>query len=197
MSQDRLQILKMLEAGQVSTEEALKLLEAVEEAHSGDEMAVETTHQTSAVDIPSPGSWWLYIALGGAVVMAIGAPLLAFGLMGKAALFWAIFCGWIPFLIGLAILTLGVWSRNARWFHLRIRSTRAGGSNFTLSLPLPLTLTAWILRLVRPYVAELRETAVDEAILAMRDGLSASNGQPIYIDVNDGKDGEQVMIYFG
>jgi hypothetical protein len=39
---------------------------------------------------------------------------------------------------------------------------------------------------------------VDEAILALRDGLSdQADDQPLYINVSDDGDGEQVQIYVG
>ena len=158
---------------------------------------VEEEAAAPAIDLPDPRGWWVYPTAAGAVVMAIGAPLVALGLTGKAALFWAIFCGWIPFFIGLGILTVGAWSRTARWLHLRVKNTRSGKHDFALSLPLPLTLTAWVLRMIRPHVPQLRETAVDEAILALRDGTGGEDDQPVYIDVQDDQDGEQVLIYIG
>jgi hypothetical protein len=204
MSEDRLQVLKMVEAGQVSTEEALRLLAALEEAdaaHTGadaaDEMDLEEENAGPPADLPNPSGWWIYPTAAGAVVMAIGAPLVALGLSGRAAIFWAIFCGWIPFFVGLFVLTLGVWSRNARWLHLRINNVHSGRRTLALSLPLPLTLTAWMVRLIRPYVPELKNTAVDEAILALRDGVTEGEEQPLYVDVQDDEGGEQVMIYIG
>lgn len=200
MSEDRLQVLKMVETGQISTEEALRLLDALgetDEADAADEMEMEEGSGEPPADFPNPSGWWIYPTAAGAVVMAIGAPLVALGLSGRAAIFWAIFCGWIPFFIGLFILTLGVWSRNARWLHLRIKNPRSGKSSFALSLPLPLTLTAWVVRMVRPYIPQLQNTAVDEAILALRDGVGNAEDQPFYIDVQDDAGGEQVMIYIG
>ena len=179
MSEDRLQILKMIETGQISTEEALKLLDALGESALPEEVEFETGSEAAPVNPQNRAKgWWIFPTAAGAVVMAIGAPLLALGLTGRAALFWAICCGWIPFLIGLAILTLGVWSRNARWLYLSIKNARSGRRNIALGLPLPLTLAAWVLRLVRPYVPQLRDTAIDEAILALRDGAHAEDGQP-------------------
>ena len=200
MSEDRLQVLKMVEAGQISTEDALRLLGALDEADAADaadRMEMEEESTKPLADFPNPRGWWIYPTAAGAVVMAIGAPLVALGLSGRAAIFWALFCGWIPFFIGLFILTLGVWSRNARWLHLRIKNARDGRSSFALSLPLPLTLTAWVVRFIRPYIPELQNTAVDEAILALRDGTANGEDQPLYIDVQDDADGEQVMIYIG
>jgi hypothetical protein len=62
---------------------------------------------------------------------------------------------------------------------------------------LPLTLAAWIIRLARRYVPQLRDTAIDEMILALRETSDIDEDNPIYIDVQDDKDGEQVLIYFG
>jgi hypothetical protein len=199
MSEERLQILKMVEEGKLSTEQAIQLLDALngqelpEELEYVEEPEMVEDPPTPAADLPSAGNWWLYPTAAGAVVMAIGAPLVALGLTGKAALFWAIFCGWIPFFIGLAILTLGVWSRTARWIHIRI-DNRDGARSFALGFPLPLTLSAWVVRMMRPFVPQLRETAVDEAILALRDGMREGEDQPVYIDVQDDEDGEQVRI---
>jgi hypothetical protein len=206
MNKERMQILKMVEDGQISTDEAMQLLNALSGAEPPDEPMIEEMETAaqpeeqapSSSNIPDVGNMWLYPTIAGAVVMAVGAPLMALGLTGQAALFWAIFCGWIPFFIGLAILTLGVWSRNARWFHLRISNAHSGERTFALSLPLPLTLAAWSLKIARPYVPQLKETGVDEAILALRDGLGAEGkDQPFHIDVQDDEDGEHIQIYIG
>jgi hypothetical protein len=200
MSEERLQILKMVEDGKLSTEQAVKLLNALngEEPPADlevvEEPEMEQESQAPPVDLPSAGNWWLYPTAAGAVVMAMGAPLVALGLTGKAALFWALFCGWIPFFIGLAILTVGVWSRTARWVHIRIQE-RGAGRAFVMGFPLPLTLSAWVVRMIRPFVPQLRETAVDEAILALRDAMREGEDQPVYIDVQDDEDGEQVRVY--
>jgi hypothetical protein len=62
-------------------------------------------------------------------------------------------------------------------------------------LPLPLGLAAAAVRLARPFVPQLRDTAVDEAMLALRDGLEGS--EDITIDVQDDDQGESVQIDFG
>lgn len=197
MSEDRVQVLKMVEAGQISAEEALKLLDALDKADQAEELETESEPENPHADLRDFSGWWLYPTAAGAVVMAIGAPLLALGITGGAAIFWAIFCGWIPFLAGLIILTLGIWSRGAHWLHVRIKNARSGKRNIALSFPLPLTFSAWVLRIARPYVPQLDNTAVDEAILALRDGMRKGDDQPILIDVQDDEDGEQVMIYIG
>ena len=102
-------------------------------------------------------------------------------------------CGWPLFLFGLAVVLLVWWSRKTTWMHLRI--TEKKGKGFRISFPLPLTLAAWVLKLVEPFVPQLRNTGVDEVIFALRD--SARSGEPISIDVEDDEDGERVQVYIG
>jgi hypothetical protein len=196
MGDDRVQILKMLEGGQISTEQAVQLLKALDEADMT-ESAAEKQRAPASTDLPDRSSWWLYPTAAGAVIMAVGAPLMALGLTGGAALFWAVCCGWLPFLLGLGVLTLGVWSRGARWLHLRIRNADSGKRSFALSMPLPLTLAAGVLRIARPYVPQLRDTAIDEAILAAQEALRSGDDQPVVVDITDEDDGEQVLVYIG
>ncbi len=193
MSDERMKILKMVEAGQISTEEALQLLDAANQTEVANETQVEPVYQAPPADIPKKGNWWLIPTAAGAVVMAIGTPLVALGLTRQAAVFWVICFGWIPFLIGLAIFTIGVWSRSARWLYLRIDNAQSERRNIMLGFPLPLTLTALVMRIIRPFVPQLRGIAVEEMVLALRDG----DDQPIYIDVQDEDDGEQVTIFIG
>jgi hypothetical protein len=196
MNDDRLQVLNMLEAGQLSANEAVELLDAL---NGKTPRLTETppSHPDIREDIPQVGSWWLVPTGVGAIVMALGAPLLALGLSGRSPVFWALCCGWLPFLIGLTVLTIGVWSRSARWLHLRIRNSQTGRMTFAISMPLPLTLSAWVIRVVRPFVPQIRDIAVEEMIMAVKDGWSTGDEQPIFIEVQDDDDGEHILIYIG
>jgi hypothetical protein len=64
-----------------------------------------------------------------------------------------------------------------------------------LSLPLPLTLAAWVVRVAQPFVPQLRDTGVDDLIIALRH--SSAEGQPLVVDVQDDESGEEVQIYIG
>ena len=196
MQQEQEKVLRMLESGQITAQEALRLLDVLEETASTP--ATSPTPISPPVDLPETDNWWRPIAIAGLIIMTIGAPLITLGLIDQAALFWAISCGWLPFFVGLAILTLGAWSRSARWLHLRIVNTGDGHRSFTLSLPLPLTLTAWVLKLVQPFVPQLQETGIDEIILAAQEGLKDNtNDCPVYLNVQDEQGGEQVLVYIG
>jgi CHASE2 domain-containing sensor protein len=109
-----------------------------------------------------------------------------------AATGWLV-CGWIPMILGLLVMGLAWWSRYATWLHLRVHE--GDGRRVAISLPVPLTLAAWVLRIARPFVPQLENTAVDEVILALRD--SKTGDQPLMIDIDDEESGEKVQIYFG
>jgi hypothetical protein len=197
MSDDRLDVLKKIKAGQLSTDEALQLLDTLNEQVPPGQQPIVPVEQTSRADHPDVAAWWIYPTAAGAVIMAVGAPLMALGFTGRAAMFWALCCGWIPFLFGLAVLTVGVWSHSARWLHLRIENTYTGTRRVALSLPLPLTLGVWILRLIRPFVPQLNETAVDELIAAVHEAWREGDDAPIFIEVQDDDNGERVTVYVG
>jgi hypothetical protein len=195
MEKEQEKVLGMLESGQITAQEALQLLDALDATDP-----LPDTSQSSAppLDLPETAHWWRPIALAGLVIMAIGAPLMTLGLIGQTALFWAISCGWLPFFVGLAILTLGAWSHSARWLHLRIVHTGEGHRSFTLSLPLPLTLTAWVLKLIRPFVPQLQETGIDEVVLAAQEELKeGADDCPVYLNVQDDQGDEQILLYIG
>jgi hypothetical protein len=56
-------------------------------------------------------------------------------------------------------------------------------------------LAAWFLRLFSPFIPKLRDTGVDELILALDETTTPDN--PFYVEVNEGKDGEKVQVYIG
>ncbi len=102
-------------------------------------------------------------------------------------------CGWLPMIVGLLVALLAWWSRTARWLHLRI--SEQGKPKMMLSFPLPLTLASWVVRIIQPFVPKLKETAVDDLIIALRD--STSRGEPFFLDVEDDEEGEHVQVYWG
>jgi SHOCT-like domain len=218
MDEERLQILRMLEEGRFGVEEASELLAALgseeEERsfaaqprtalHAGmtEDAGGEPVLHSKVVAQPAPApGWegpparwsrfWIYPALVGGGLLILGAVVLGVLYASSAAPGWRV-CGWLPMILGLGVAILAWWSRTARWLHLRIQEE--GKRKMAISLPLPLTLTAWVIRIIRPYVPQLKETAVDELILALRD---TKKDEPFFVEVQDGKEGEHVQVYVG
>lgn len=198
MESERLEILKMVEMGQIDAKDAALLLSALKESQPVEEADGTLAEAPSPVrEPPEPmetrwARFWIYPLMAGGVMLLFGALVVALVSLTGGAWGWLL-CGWPLLLLGLLVFGLALWSRSATWMHLRI--SEGGKRKMALSFPVPLGLAAWALRIAQPFVPQLRDTGVDEVILAVRD--SASKGEPLYIDVQDDEDGERVELYLG
>jgi len=87
-------------------------------------------------------------------------------------------------------------SRTARWLHLRIQQKEGEWPhNIAISFPLPIRLTAWFFRLFGNKIPGLQGTSVDEMIMALDN--TTSPGNPLYVKVEEGEDGERVEVFIG
>ena len=198
MSEERRKILDMVKSGQISPEEGsalLKLVSGPDEAETGpaeQEQPPLVREARVIADRKLARPFWMYPLGGGLAILLIGGTIVTTMYQQQRVNAWTWLCGWIPLFVGLSIVTLAAWARTAHWVHLRVRDH---GKKIALSLPLPLGLAAVAMRVARPFVPQLRDTAVDEAILALREGLKGN--EDITIDVQDDEEGESVHIDFG
>ena len=159
MSEERKKILQMVESGRIGAQEGAQLLDLVSDTEQssnggspvGEPLALET--DTSLAQLPDKHRYWLYPFWGGALLMVLGGAVASSLRPARWGGAWAWLCGWILLLIGLLVLTLAAWVRNAHWIHLRVKDK---GSRVWLSFPLPLRFTAMFLRLLRQFVQALR-----------------------------------------
>ncbi len=202
----RPQILRDLEAGTISAEEANARLAAIEtppaeEAPAGE--APAAADRLADEDLPHVsdyrGSWQLpfVISLGG---LALAASKLADrGKGGRSARgpFAPLrrgFYGLIFIVSGLVAL-LAAWSRNARW--LLILIDLQDGKRLRFSLPVPVHLLGRLLSALRPFVGrqDARQLdAVVEFIESMQEQMESPDGQPIIFDITE--DNERIRMYF-
>lgn len=202
----RLQILQLIEDGKVSAAEGIRLLNAL----SGNPEA-----QTEATPPPTPEpaaapepksprpkfgewrNWWLVpLAVGGGIALVSGL-LMWFAWRVADAQFsvWLLLAA-CPFSFGLLIVVLALLSRKAKWIHIRVNNTSGDRPRrVALSFPLPVRLAAGFLRLFSPFIPKLRDTGVDELILALDETTTPDN--PFYVEVDKGSGGEKVQVYFG
>jgi len=198
MEEERLRILEMVGAGEITAEQASELLAALNTAEA-QELQTEEAGSAMSPNLPPAelrenrwARFWIYPLMAGGVVLILGALIMGLVYSTGAARGWRV-CGWLPMILGLGVMLIAWWTRSATWLHLRV--SEEDGHNVAFSFPLPLTLAAWVLRLAQPFVPQLKDTGVDDLIIALRQGKSRN--EPLFIDVEDDEKGERVEIYIG
>lgn len=139
------------------------------------------------------GYWWIPLWVGvGITVLSAGLMYLALQKSGMG--FWFA-CTWFPFALGVLVMALAWASRTARWLHVRIHQKPGERpQRISISLPLPIRLTAWFVRTFRGHIPGLEFSGLDEVILALQ---KTNPDTPFYVEVNEGEDGERVEVYLG
>jgi hypothetical protein len=131
----------------------------------------------------------------GVVVTILGGFLMYVAWMAsRGPSFWFA-CAWAPFLVGVALIALAWGGRSVKWLHIRLQQ-RAGEwpQRVAFSIPLPLRLLAWIVRIFGRHIPDVESRGMDQMILALE---STSPEAAFYMDVNEGDDGERVQIFIG
>lgn len=221
MKSEWIDILNQVKAGELSAEEGAARLKQLEEqsetgagtveepaaashagaanAGSGNDAASEQPRVVAAEESAADERlkrwqrWWLYPFWAGLGIFMLGATLMAWSSTNER-LFWMA-CAWLPLLVGLLVLVLAAWSRTARWVHVRVNDPGKDGEKPTrvaISMPIPVTLTGWGLRVFGPMIPQFKEKNLDKigpVLEALRD-----NHDPLTVEVDD-KDGEKVQVY--
>jgi hypothetical protein len=199
---ERMQILQMIEDGKVSAAEGLRLLDALGGgAEAADtptpEAATASAAETAGpdVDLDRWRRWWIIPMWIGIGILLVGALLMYGAYQAGGFGFW-FGCATLPFIVGVIVMALAGFSQSARWLHIRVKTGQTEWPrNIAISFPLPIGLTAWFLRTFGSRIPKLRETGVDELIMALGEHTSAQT--PLYINVDEGQGGEKVQVYIG
>ena len=201
MDEAQLKILQMIQDGIISAAEAEGLLAALDGVAEPDQPGTEVVAEQSAGDDvetagAGPPDWWQsvwpYVLAGGVLLLALGVVFTIQIAQGRSHPGW-LACTLPLLLFGALLAGLTWWSRTARWLHVRVRDEE---QRIHISLPLPLRLAAWALRLARPWVPQLKDSAVDEVILALAEADTAG-GEMLVVEVDDEESGEQVEVRIG
>ena len=190
----RMEILEKIESGDFSPEEGAERLADFGNDNSG-HIVVEQNKRPNMDpdDINRWKRWWMIPMWVGVGVTILSGLWMNSVYTSSGAGFW-FFCSWVPLLTGVILIMLGSLSSSALWLHVRVKQPGDYPSNVAISIPLPTRFAAWVLRMVGRFVPGLGETSVDEIILAL-DKETSEN--PLYIQVNDDEDGEQVEVFIG
>jgi len=189
-------ILEQVNSGILSADEAVHRLasqgyQAFEEGFPEVETEPESPPTISDQELEKWRQWWtipLYVGTG---IIVLAALWMNSAYQNSGYGFW-FFCAWLPMLIGLLLMGLSWRSRSGPWIHVRVRGPK---ERVAISLPAPLGLTGWVLNTFGNHIPHLERTSVDEILAALE--ASHKSNAPLYVQVDEGDDGEKVEVFIG
>ncbi len=215
VNQAERKVLDMVEQGQISAEEGLRLINAMggqgekplestdSEASSADQKLIEIKAEEAAARPQIPQEeldrmkhlkrWWVLPFAVGLVITTLGAIWMYMGYTAKGFGF-GFWLAWIPFLLGIFITAVSYQSSHGVWLHVRIKQ-KPGESpqRIVISLPIPLSLTRWVISTFGDRIPGLKDQPVSEYSEILK-GISPED--PFYVHVDEG-DGEEVEVFIG
>jgi len=215
VNQAERKVLDMVGQGQISAEEGLRLINAMGgqseqpsestdyEASSADQELVEINTEEAAARPQIPQEeldrmkylkrWWVLPFAVGLVITTLGAIWMYMGYTAKGFGF-GFWLAWLPFLLGIFITAVSYQSSHGVWLHVRIKQ-KPGESpqRIVISLPIPLTLTRWVVSTFGDRIPGLKDQPVSEYSEILK-GISPED--PFYVHVDEGG-GEGVEVFFG
>lgn len=211
MDFNRLEILHKIETGEVTPEEGLRLLNAVDgNSPVMPEPLAFDTASVPEIEILQPRvasqeaadkarlpefskyrtlSWLMFgVSL---ILTLVSANWMVQGWLANN-FGWGFWLSWIPF--GIGVLGMAT-SLNSRWLHLRVTDVENGRQkNIRISMPLPLGLASWILNAFPGWLPrEVREKHIGEALSEIN--RSITRDEPFFIEVDEAD--QHVEIYIG
>ncbi len=206
MEQNRLDILKKVELGEISLEEASNLLSEFEEKQVSIQVQPEVIYKEQIInnqpihsDKKEKPAWsmvfWIIPLIFGVLLTVFSSTWLYQNYLtsGFGFKFWLT---WIPFLIGVFLIYFGWILQRARWIHLNIKQPKGESpQRIFLAFPLPFQLIGFFLRIFKGKLpTKVSGLDIEEILVTVDQQLKKD--EPLYVHVDD-EDGTQVEIYIG
>ena len=203
--EEKNEILKMVEEGKITAEEAMELLKAIEADLANAEADALLTEASStstrdadfnptAIADKVRSFWRIPLWIGVGITVLGGLWML--GAMRASGLGFWFYCAWVPFFLGVLVITVAVGSRTSHWLFVHVK--QAPGEkpqNINIGFPLPLRFAAWSLRTFGHMIPATENlVGVDEILETLADTPMGETA--LIVDVKD-DDGEEVQIFIG
>jgi hypothetical protein len=215
-SDEQKQILKMVEEGKISADEAMKLIKAIEEDSLEGEIEVIQTESSPELDEgrrPSSSSGrgesvgrefeevkaraqrFAMVPLGIGVLFTILASYWLFVLVQNSNYGFWFACAWFPLLLGVLLLALSAGGMNARWLYVNVdQEPGEWPQHITLGFPIPLGLLGWLLRTFGGFIPGMDRQHIEDILTLL---ATADAHGPLIVNVEEGNPGERVQVYIG
>jgi len=212
-SEEQRRILKMVEDGKISADEALTLIRALEQDSPEAEMEIVEAapaprRRVERVEASEPGDAPefeevkqrarrfamipLWIGVGGTV---LSAGLMYWAMQSSGFGFW-FYCLTFPFLLGVLLIALSAGGMNARWLFVDVRQKPGEKpGRITLGFPMPLGLVGWFMKHFGHHIQGVSPEQADGIAEMIK--TTASSKSPLIVNAQDDEDGERVMVYIG
>jgi hypothetical protein len=211
-AEERRKILQMVQDGKISAEQAASLMRALDTdpdpteadievieagASPGGSGPAENADAAEFEKIKTRARRFAMIPLWIGVAITILSAWGMYSAQQNGGINFWFFLLIIPLFIGVVLIALGASAQTSRWLYVNVdrRNAQDGPRNITLGFPLPLGLTAWVLRNFGHNMRGMKNTNVDEIIQIL--DATGKSGAPLIINANDNEDGEHVQVYIG
>ena len=167
------------------------------EADQGEPISGEVISNVFEPEIEKWKRWWMIPVWIGVGITIIGGLLMLWAYQSTGFSFW-FGCTWLPFLLGVAVIAMAWGSRSATWLHLRVQQEPGEWpQTIAFSFPLPLRFAAWFMRVFGHFIPKVNEIGIDFDQLIQVFENSTTPDTPLYVEVDEGENGEKVQIYIG
>jgi hypothetical protein len=207
-SEERKKILQMVEEGKIYADEAAKLMRALDDDSAEAEMEVFEAEAGSGFEgseasapefesVKARARQFAMIPLWVGVFIAVLSAWGIFAIQQNAGVNFWFFCLMFPLMLGVLLIALGAGGQGSKWLYVNVdrRQAHDGPRNITFGFPLPLGLTAWVLRNFGHNMRGMNRANVDGIIEVLH--ATGKSGEPFIVNVDDDEDDEHVQVYIG
>lgn len=204
-SEEQKRILKMVEDGKISADEAMTLIRALEQDSAEEEVEVFEAAPAGGSATPDApefeevkararrfASIPLWIGVGGTVLFA---GLMYWAMQSSGFGFW-FYCLTFPLLLSVLLIALSAGGLSTRWLFVDVHQKPGEKpGRITLGFPAPLGLVGWFFRHFGHYIHGMDREKADQIAEMIK--ATAASKAPLIVNAQDDEDGERVMVYIG
>jgi len=204
-SDEQKQILKMVEDGKISADEAMTLIRALEKTPAEDEIEVietgagpnqERSASPDFEEVKARARRFAMIPLWIGVAFTVLGAYWMYALVQNANYGFWFFFAWFPLLLGILLVALSAGGMNSRWLYVNVdQEIGEWPQHITLGFPIPLGIIGWSLRNFGHFIPGMDKTNVDEVLMAL--SMAKNLDEPLIVNVDEGDHGERVQVYIG